>query len=94
MLVLSSSVAVTLVAWVVLVLAAIDFGRSARSGNSTAWTFLALASVGAAACLFVTMILGAKLAGVVRAHTATAPPARLPGGRRAARRTTSVGRRT
>ncbi|WP_155917873.1 hypothetical protein [Marmoricola sp. URHB0036] len=91
---LSLFVTITLVAWGVLVLAAIDFGRDARSGDSTAWTFLGLASVGAAACLFVTMILGAKLVGVVRARTATPPPTRLPGGRRAARRTTSVGRRT
>ena len=82
---LSLFVTITLLAWGVLVLAAIDFGRDARSGDSQAWAFLGLASVGAAACLFVTMILGAKLVGVVRARTAEAPPVRLPGGRRAAR---------
>ena len=83
--VLSLLIVLTLAAWAVLVFAAIGFGRDARSGDSTAWTFLGLASVGATACLFVTLILGARLVGVVRARTAEPPPARLPGGRRAAR---------
>ena len=82
---LSLLVTLTLVAWGVLVFAAIDFGREARSGEPDAWTFLGLAAAGATACLFVTMILGAKLVGLVRGRTATAPPPRLPGGRRAAR---------
>ena len=84
-LVLSLFVTVTLVAWGVLVFAAIEFGRDARSGESQSWTFLALASVGATACLFLTMILGAKLVALIRARQDTAPPPRLPGGRRAAR---------
>ncbi len=75
----------TLVAWGVLVFAAIDLGRQARSGESTAWTFLALAAVGAAACLFVTLILLGRLLAVLRGRDV--PPARPPRvpGRRVAR---------
>ncbi len=91
LLVLAAGITVTLVAWGFLVLAAIDFGREARSGEPTAWGFLALATTGAAACLFVTLILGAKVSAVLRQRQtmagaqATKPPPRLPGGRRAAR---------
>ena len=82
---LSSIVTVTLVTWGVLVVAAIDFGREARSGDGAAWTFLMLAAAGAAACLFVTMILGAQLLELIRAREARRPPpARVPG-RRVAR---------
>ena len=77
---LSLLVTVTLVAWGVLVFAAIEFGRDARSGDSQAWTFLALAAAGATACLFVTMILGARLvgagAGAYRGHLPRVPAAR------------------
>ncbi len=52
---------VTLVAWGVLVYAAIDFGREARSGEPTAWVFLVVTTLGAAAALFVTLILGARI---------------------------------
>lgn len=48
-------------AWGYLVYAAIDFGTTAREGESRAWAFLALACVGAAACLFAGLILGAKV---------------------------------
>jgi hypothetical protein len=81
---LSVAVLVTLVAWAALVFAAIDFGRQGRSGDDGAWKFLVLAAVGATACLFVTLILGAKLVALVRG-TASPSPARLPGGRRASR---------
>lgn len=50
------------VAWGYLVLAAIDFGQSARDGNGAAWLLLSLASLGAAACLFLGMILVARTA--------------------------------
>ena len=79
-LLLSLLVTITLVAWGVLVFAAIDFGREARSGEPDAWTFLGLASLGAAACLFLTMILGSRLLAHVRG---TPRPARVPGGHRA-----------
>ena len=46
-----------LVAWGFLVWAAIDFGRTARGGDSGAWGFLAVASLGAVACLFLSLLL-------------------------------------
>jgi hypothetical protein len=49
------------VAWGYLVYAAIDFGSTARGGDSTAWWFLGGASLGAVACLFVGMMLVARL---------------------------------
>jgi len=83
---LSLFVVATLVAWGVLVLAAIDLGREARSGESTAWTFLILAAIGAAACLFLALSLGARLVGLLRGREDAPPrPPRVPGGRRAAR---------
>lgn len=50
-----------IVAWGYLVFAAIDFGTDARAGDSDAWWYLALASVGAVACLFIGLILVARL---------------------------------
>ena len=49
------------IAWGYLVYAAIDFGTEAREGDSGAWWFLALASVGAVACLFAGLMLVARL---------------------------------
>lgn len=74
-----------LVAWGVLVWAAIDLGREARSGASEAWWVMGVATVGAAACLFVVLLLGARLIGIVQGRDAPQKPARIPGGRRAAR---------
>jgi hypothetical protein len=50
-----------LVAWGFLVWAAIDFGRTARGGDEQAWLFLAIASIGAVACLFLSLMLGTLL---------------------------------
>ena len=50
-----------MVAWGYLVYAAIDFGSTARGGDPTAWWFLALASVGAVACLFFALMLVVRL---------------------------------
>lgn len=84
--VLSLLVTLTLIAWGVLVYAAIDFGREARSGEPDAWTFLAIAAVGAAACLFVTMILGTRLVALVRGRAVVPPrPTHAQGRRRATR---------
>ena len=47
----------SLVAWGFLVWAAIDFGRTARGGDGQAWLFLAIASLGAVACLFLSLML-------------------------------------
>lgn len=61
LLLLALGVTLTAVAWGYLVVAAIDFGTAARSGETTAWWFLAAASVGAVACLFTALILLARL---------------------------------
>jgi RsiW-degrading membrane proteinase PrsW (M82 family) len=81
--VLALGLTATLVAWGVLVYAAIDFGGQARSGESTAWLLLGLATVGAAACLFVTLLVGARL--LTLAQGKEHSPPRPRGGRRAAR---------
>lgn len=46
-----------LAAWGFLVWAAIDFGRTARGGDSQAWLFLGIASLGAVVCLFLSLML-------------------------------------
>ncbi|MDP2774259.1 MAG: hypothetical protein Q8O61_11965 [Nocardioides sp.] len=61
LLLLALGVTVSIVAWGYLVYAAIDFGAEARGGTSEAWIFLGLASVGAVACLFLGLILIARL---------------------------------
>ena len=70
---------VALVAWGALVWVAIDFGRSARSGDSAKWGYLAVASVGAVACLFLclwllTMLL--RRVGILDDHRRSARPHR------------------
>lgn len=84
--VLAYAVGITLavVAWGYLVWAAIDFGSSARDGDNASWWFLALAALGAVACLFVGLMLLARL---VRTLGMTPSPAEPPraGGKRAAR---------
>ncbi|WP_244931584.1 hypothetical protein [Nocardioides sp. W7] len=100
LLLLAVGVTLAVVAWGYLVYAAIDFGASARSGDERAWLFLALASAGAIACLFLGLMMVARL---LRGLGITAPPPspespvpsetadrtppapRPPGGRRAAR---------
>jgi len=84
------AVGVTLcvVAWGYLVYAAIDFGASARGGEPRAWFFLGLASLGAVACLFVGLMLVARLLrmlGVTRGSDQPPAPPRPVGGKRAAR---------
>jgi hypothetical protein len=99
LLLLALAITVCVVAWGYLVYAAIDFGGSAREGDSDAWWFLGIASVGAVACLFIGLMLIVRLA---RAIGLTSGPASKvptepdvprssggssspPGGRRAAR---------
>lgn len=82
-LVLALIVTATLVAWGVLVYAAIDFGAEARSGEPTAWGLLAISTLGAAACLFVTLLLGARMLSLITGRDQPAP--RTGGGHRAAR---------
>lgn len=82
---LALGITLTIIAWGYLVSAAIDFGGTARGGDSAAWAFLALASLGAIACLFAALLLGSR---VLRELGVTRPPDEPPrptGGRRAAR---------
>ena len=79
---LALGITLTLVAWGFLVWAAIDFGAQARDGETPAWLVLGFATIGATACLLVTLILGGKVLAVLRGE---APRARVSGGRRAAR---------
>lgn len=86
-LVLCAAITFCVVAWGYLVYAAIDFGTAARAGASSSWGFMALASLGAIACLFVGLLLGARLMRVLSSDgSPAAPPAPRPqGGKRAAR---------
>jgi hypothetical protein len=85
LLLLALGITATVVAWGYLVYLAIDFGRDGRDGDTTGWWMLALATVGAIACLFVAMVLSTRLVQRLRAAAAPAAPPRPPGGRRAAR---------
>jgi hypothetical protein len=85
LLLLALGITAAVIAWGYLVYLAIDFGTDARDGDSTGWWLLGLATVGAIACLFLGMILGARLFQRLRENTAPPPPPRTPGGRRAAR---------
>lgn len=70
------------IAWIVLVRAAISFGRTARGGDASAWFFLAVASLGAIACLFAGLLVGTRL--LVALGVLSEVP-RVAGGRRARR---------
>jgi len=91
MLGLALAITCAVVGWGYLVLAAIDFGAAARGGNPRAWAFLGVAALGAVACLFVGLMLVARLLrrlGITRDPSAPAAPPVAPrpvGGRRAAR---------
>lgn len=67
-------VTVAVVAWGYLVRAAIDFGVQARAGGSDAWLFLGLACLGAVACLFVGLMLVARLLRVLGITASSSPP--------------------
>ena len=76
LLLLALGITACVVAWGYLVYAAIDFGSTARGGDSTAWWFLAIASVGAVACLFVGLMLVARL--LRRLGSTSGPTPRKP----------------
>jgi hypothetical protein len=95
---LALAMTAAVIAWGYLVFLAIDFGTSARAGESRAWWFLGVASLGAVLCLFLGLVLVARFLralGITSAPDgapprpdapADPPPAsRPPGGRRAAR---------
>jgi hypothetical protein len=77
LLLLALGVTASVVAWGYLVYAAIDFGSTARGGDPAAWWFLALASVGAVACLFVALMLVVRL--LRRLGITSGPPPPEPG---------------
>lgn len=85
---LSAGVTVLLVAWGYLVVLAIQLGGRARDGAGLAWLLLALATLGAVACLFLCLLLGTRLWRELTgsgSDSGPPPPPRPPGGRRAAR---------
>jgi hypothetical protein len=82
---LALGITAAVVAWGYLVYLAIDFGTSARDGEAAGWWMLALATIGAIACLFVGMMLGIRLVARLKAGSPPPGPPRPPGGRRAAR---------
>jgi len=67
--------AVGALAWFFLVRAAIDFGGEAKNGKGVAWVFMALATIGAIACLVLVLVLvtrGLTMLGVIgRSRTPT-----------------------
>lgn len=81
----------SIVAWGYLVVAAIDFGATARhDGKGSAWAFMGIASLGAMLCLFLTFMLAIRLSRALGAGTHHEPrpqrdPAAPKGGKRAAR---------
>lgn len=91
-LLLTIGVTAGVIAWGYLVKAAVDFGVEARSGNSDAWVYLGAASLGAVACLFIGLMLIARLVralGITSSSTSASSPEperpRQVGGRRASR---------
>lgn len=91
LLLLAVGITFTLIAWGYLVLAAIDFGATARhDGEASAWLFLVVAASGAMLCLFLTFMLAVRLSRAIGLSTGPEPrPRRDPtapkGGKRAAR---------
>jgi hypothetical protein len=80
---LAAGVTLAVIAWGYLVFIAIDFGGDARGGDSRAWAFLALAAVGAMACLFIGLMLVARLSRVLGvtsgpSHRPAPPPVDEP----------------
>ena len=73
---LAAGISATLIAWGFLVWVAIDFGAEARAGDALAWVFLVLATIGATACLFLTLLLGSKILGALGGEPR--PPKRGP----------------
>jgi hypothetical protein len=79
------AITAAVVAWGYLVWLAIDFGASARTGDSGAWWLLALATLGAVACLFAGLLLGVRLSRALGVTQDPGAPPRAVGGRRASR---------
>ncbi len=78
MLLLAGGVTLTLVAWGVLLYAAVDFGQAAEKGQSSAWVFLAIAVIAASICLSLGLYLMVRIIRLLRG--ASAPVALLAPG--------------
>ena len=78
---LAIGITLCVVAWGYLVKAAIDFGTTARGGESQAWTYLGLASLGAIACLFIGLMLVARIGRVMGWSSGPDKPAKPTGPR-------------
>ena len=63
----ATGMTVTVILWGVLVFAAIDFGRDARDGAAVNWLYLLVAALGAVGCMFLAIMLGARLQTMMRA---------------------------
>ena len=85
LLLLGTGTALALVVWVVLVVTAVRLVGAAHGGGFGGWVLVVLASAGAAASLFVGLLLGVRLVGVVRRREPAPAPRRPKGGKRAAR---------
>jgi len=97
LLLLALGVTLTAVAWGYLVVAAIDFGAAARSGETNGWWFLAAASLGAVACLFTALLLLARIVRLLGRRDAPAYASRhsqSPSDRRGDDQSTSGTRRS
>src|SRR4051794_15665548 len=81
---LGLGVTLAIVAWGYLVTAAIHFGSQGRDGKSSAWVYLAFATIGATACMFVMLILASKALATLRGE-GRPPRVQGGGGKRAAR---------
>lgn len=71
---LALAMTAAVIAWGYLVFLAIDFGSSARSGQTQAWWFLAMASIGAVLCLFLGLVLVARILRALGLSAPSAPP--------------------
>ncbi|QYJ02732.1 hypothetical protein KUV85_10315 [Nocardioides panacisoli] len=86
---LAAGITACLLAWGYLVYIAIDFGAEARrDGNGAAWGLLAVAGIGAVACLFLAFLLLTRLLqaiGLFPEPTPRRSPGAPKGGKRAKR---------
>jgi len=81
LLLLAVGITLSVVAWGYLVYAAIDFGGEARNGDDESWYWVGIAAVGAAACLFVGLMLVARLSralGLTQKPEPRPKPPKLP----------------
>jgi hypothetical protein len=79
---IGAGITLCVVAWGYLVYAAIDFGTAARdgSGKSSSWGLMALACLGAVGCLFVGLMLIARLMRVLGVTSPAAVGGSSPSG--------------